>query len=284
MRTFEEIHPLRAELSRLKKQGKTIGFVPTMGYLHEGHLSLVRASRKRCDVTVVSIFVNPTQFAPNEDLAKYPRDMARDKTLLEKEKADILFAPGVAEMYPEDEPRTFVEVPELGQKLCGRSRPTHFRGVTTVVAKLFNIVQPDQAFFGLKDYQQYVIIKKMARDLDLPVEVVGCPIVREKDGLAMSSRNVYLSPAERKAALVLSKALTTAKELVQNSRTELSADELIRKLRNIIQQEPLAKIDYLEIVDSKTFQPVNNLNEDILVATAVFIGKTRLIDNIILSR
>ncbi len=275
MQVIEKIDLLRKEIARLKKTGKTVGFVPTMGFLHEGHMSLVRASKVHCDVTVVSIFVNPTQFGPTEDLAKYPRDMKRDTEMLSKEGTDIVFAPSVDEMYPEPEPRTYVEVPELGNKLCGVTRPTHFRGVTTVVAKLFNIVCPDKAFFGKKDYQQYVIIQKMVRDLDMPVDIIGCDIVREPDGLAMSSRNTYLAPAERKAALVLSMALRS----VDVSCVGKSATDVEQKVRSTIAAEPLARIDYVVVVDQRSLDPVTTVVPGTLVALAVFIGKTRLIDN-----
>ena len=266
---------LKKEISRQKKAGKTIGFVPTMGYLHEGHLSLVRASKKQCDVTVVSIFVNPMQFGPKEDLAKYPRDLKRDTQLLAEEKTDIVFIPTVEEMYPPHGPRTFVEVPELGTKLCGVSRPEHFRGVTTVVAKLFNIVQPDKAYFGKKDRQQYIIIKKMVADLTMPVEIVGCDIVREKDGLAMSSRNVYLSPAERKAALVLSRALGD----IGDTAIKKDATTVKAEIALVISDEPLAKVDYIEVVDPGTLEPVKKLSKGTFIALAVYVGKTRLIDN-----
>jgi pantoate--beta-alanine ligase len=270
-----------ADMKRLARawraDKKRIGFVPTMGYLHEGHLSLVRESKKRTDVTVVSIFVNPTQFGPNEDFKKYPRDLAQDSAYLEGGGVDALFFPGTAEIYPPGY-RTYVEVEGLGDRLCGKSRPGHFRGVATVVLKLFDIVGPDQAFFGAKDAQQVLIIKRMAGDLDLDVEVVTCPLVREPDGLALSSRNAYLGPAERKAALVLSASLRWAEKAV--GAGERDPARLVAGIRSILEAEPLARVDYVEAVDPETLEPVAELRGGVLVALAVFIGPTRLIDNI----
>jgi len=263
-----------------RRDGKRIGFVPTMGYLHEGHLSLVRSSKARSDITVVSIFVNPTQFGPNEDFKKYPRDLEKDAAYLKTMGVDCLFHPGAGEVYPPGF-RTFVEVPGLQDRLCGRSRPGHFRGVATVVLKLFDIVSPDFAFFGAKDAQQVLIIRRMAADLDLDVEVVTCPIVREADGLALSSRNAYLTTAERKAALVLSRGLVWAERAV--AAGERDTAKLVGGIRSVIEAEPLARIDYVEAVDPETLEPVVEIRGQILLALAVFIGSTRLIDNVRLS-
>ena len=253
-----------------------------MGALHAGHLSLVRAARERCEVVAASVFVNPAQFAPNEDFAKYPRDLERDKKLLAAEGVVLLFAPGVDEMYPEGA-ATIVYVEGLSEKLCGRSRPGHFRGVTTIVAKLFNIVGPDAAFFGQKDAAQVAIIRKMARDLNFPVEIVACPIVREPDGLAMSSRNTYLNPAERKQALALSRTLRQIEK--QFAAGERGANELISAGKAALAREPGVRLDYLEIVNPETLDPVSS--EDVcgaLVAVAAFVGGTRLIDNVVLTQ
>jgi pantoate--beta-alanine ligase len=251
-----------------------------MGYLHEGHISLVRESKTRADVTVASIFVNPAQFGPNEDFKKYPRDLEKDSAYLRAAGVDALFYPAAAEIYPAGY-RTYVEVEGLQDRLCGRSRPGHFRGVATVVLKLFDIVGPDQAFFGAKDAQQVLIIRRMAADLDLDVEVVTCPLVRESDGLALSSRNAYLGPAERTAALVLSTGLRWAEKAV--AAGERDAGRLVAGIRSIIEAEPLARIDYVEAVDPESLEPVAGLGGDVLVALAVFFGSTRLIDNVRLS-
>jgi pantoate--beta-alanine ligase len=263
----------------IRAKRKTIGFVPTMGYLHEGHLSLVRESRRKTDTTIVSIFVNPAQFGPSEDFKAYPRDLARDSALLRKEGVDLLFFPDAKDMYPPGF-RTYVEVTGLQDKLCGRTRPGHFRGVCTVVLKLFEIVRPDAAFFGQKDAQQVLIIQKMVKDLDLGIKVEALPIIREPDGLALSSRNRYLSPEERKAALVLSRSLKEAERLI--SRGEKRADKIIEKIKAMIGREPLARIDYAEIVDGRELEPVRSIREGALIALAVFIGKTRLIDNLVI--
>jgi pantoate--beta-alanine ligase len=260
-----------------RREGRRIGFVPTMGYLHEGHISLVRESKRRTDVTVVSIFVNPTQFGPNEDYQKYPRDLEQDSAFLLTAGVDVLFYPDAAEVYPPDY-RTFVEVEGLQDRLCGRSRPGHFRGVATVVLKLFNVVAPDVAFFGAKDAQQVLIIRRMAADLDLDVEIVTCPLVREPDGLALSSRNAYLDPAERKAALVLSASLRWAEKAVEAG--ERDAGRLVAGVRRIIEAEPLARIDYLEVVHPETLEPVAEIKGEVLLALAAFFGATRLIDNV----
>jgi pantoate--beta-alanine ligase len=279
METFSKIDDLKNKLKEERKKGKRIGFVPTMGYLHEGHLSLVRQSVKDNDLTVVSIFVNPIQFGPGEDFERYPRDIERDKRLLEKEGVDYLFFPTSEEMYPSGF-KTFVEVAELGKKLCGKSRPGHFRGVTTVVLKLFNIVQPDKAYFGQKDAQQAIIIKKMVKDLNLDVEIVVMPIVREEDGLAMSSRNVYLDEEERKNATVLYKSLKEAERMIKEG--ERDAEKVINRMREIVMSYPKALIDYIEIVDTEELNPVNPIKGKVLIALAVYIGKARLIDNTIL--
>jgi pantoate--beta-alanine ligase len=279
MRTVNTIAGMKAAAIEARSKGKTIGFVPTMGYLHEGHLSLVRESRKSADVTVVSIFVNPLQFGPQEDFRRYPRDPERDAALLEKEGVDILFLPENREMYPEGY-RTSVEVAGLQEKLCGRSRPGHFRGVATVVLKLFNIVRPDCAFFGQKDAQQVVILQKMVQDLNTDMEIRAMPIIREPDGLAMSSRNAYLSAEERRAALVLSSSLGEARRMFENG--ERAAGPIRERLSSAIAAESLARIDYVEIVDPSSLEPVERIDGEALVALAVYIGKTRLMDNEIL--
>jgi pantoate--beta-alanine ligase len=277
MKVVTGVAGMKALSRQWRAKGKKIGFVPTMGYLHEGHLSLVRESKKRADVTVVSIFVNPAQFGPAEDFKKYPRDLEKDSAYLEKGGVDCLFYPGAAEIYPPGY-RTYVEVHGLQDRLCGRSRPGHFRGVATVVLKLFEIVEPDIAFFGAKDAQQVLIINKMAADLDLDVEVVTCPLVREPDGLALSSRNAYLSPEERKAALVLSISLRWAERAI--AAGERDAAKVIGGIRAAIEAEPLARIDYVEAVDPGSLEPLAEIRGDVLIALAVFVGSTRLIDNI----
>ena len=278
MKVIKSIPALKSAVRRWKSKNRTIGFVPTMGYLHEGHLSLVRASKKKADVTVVSIFVNPMQFGPKEDFKTYPRDFERDAGLLEKEGIAVLFYPDAEEMYPGGY-KTYVEVHDLQDKLCGRSRPGHFRGVSTVVLKLFNIVRPDYAFFGQKDAQQAIILRRMARDLDLDVHVEIMPIVREADGLAMSSRNTYLGPDERKAGLSLSRSLRQAKMRIDAGERRPAV--ILGAMKEMIAAEPLARIDYIEAVDMETLEPVKEISEGTLIALAVFIGKTRLIDNMI---
>ena len=250
-----------------------------MGALHEGHLSLVRAARAACDVVAVSIFVNPTQFGPNEDLAKYPRSFERDGELLERERVELLFAPSVEEMYPPGA-LTWVTVEELSSKLDGRSRPTHFRGVTTVVSKLFHIVEPDVAYFGQKDAAQLAVIRRMVRDLNFPVEIVACPIVREPDGLAMSSRNAYLNPEQRKQALVLYRALMKVKQL--SDEGEHDAAKLLFAGQSELRCEPAVRLDYFEIVNPDTLDPVATVSQRALIAVAAYVGATRLIDNILL--
>jgi pantoate--beta-alanine ligase len=279
MDVLETIEQMRAACQAAKQQRNRLGFVPTMGALHEGHLSLVRAAQGRCDVVAASIFVNPTQFGPNEDFSKYPRSFERDRELLEKEGVELLFAPSVEEMYPGNAV-TFVTVEGLSERLCGKSRPGHFRGVTTVVAKLFHITQPDFAFFGQKDAAQVAIIRRMVRDLNLSVEIVACPIVREADGLAMSSRNAYLSSQERNSALVLSRSLTQMKTLFEQG--ERCAAKLGAAGRQIFEEEPSVRLDYIEIVSPETLEPVEHIDDPALVAVAAFVGGTRLIDNIVL--
>ncbi len=274
-----KISEVRAQVAAWKKEGLTVGLVPTMGYLHEGHTSLVDRAGKDCDRVVASVFVNPTQFAPGEDLETYPRDFDHDCALLEAHGCHLVFHPEVEEMYSQDA-ATFVEIlSEMPKQLCGKTRPTHFRGVCTVVSKLFNIVTPDKAFFGQKDAQQLAVIRRMAEDLSYPVEIVGCPIVREKDGLAKSSRNTYLSETERKAALVLSKAVFLGEELA--GQGERDVKQILGAMRKLIEEEPLARIDYVSAVDGVTMMPVENMQGQILFAVAVYIGKTRLIDNFI---
>ena len=280
MKTVTAVAGMKALCREWRGAGLTVGLVPTMGFLHEGHLSLVRESRRRCAVTVVSVFVNPAQFGPGEDFQTYPRDFAQDAALLEREGVDAIFHPAVPEMYPPGY-KTHVEVSDLQDRLCGRSRPGHFRGVCTVVLKLFEIVGPDLAFFGWKDAQQVVILKRMAADLDLDVEIAACPIVRESDGLAMSSRNTYLDPAERRAALVLSRSLAEARSLVEAG--ERDAGRLTAAVRSVIEAEALARVDYVEAVDAQTLEPLSRLEGDVLIAEAVHIGRTRLIDNLRLS-
>lgn len=281
MQILTAIADMRAASRAARGEGKRVGFVPTMGALHEGHLSLVRAAKAQCDLVAVSIFVNPTQFGPHEDFSKYPRTFEKDRAMLEKEGVNFLFAPSVEEMYPAGAV-TYVSVESLSEKLCGRSRPGHFRGVTTVVSKLFHVVEPAVAFFGQKDAAQAAIIGRMVRDLNLPVEIVVCPIVREADGLAMSSRNAYLSPQERKAALVLYRSLTQVQELV--GRGERSVEKLTEAGKDVFTAQSEAKLDYFEIVNPETLEPVANLTHGALVAVAAFLGRTRLIDNILLPR
>lgn len=277
MTVATKISEVRQQVKDWKRNGLTVGLVPTMGYLHEGHASLIKASVEHCDKTVVSVFLNPTQFAPNEDLESYPRDFDNDKKLCEEMGADLVFHPEVSEMYDEDS-STFVEIlSDMPKQLCGKTRPIHFRGVCTVVSKLFNIVTPDKAFFGEKDAQQLAIIRKMVKDMSYGIEIIGCPIVRESDGLAKSSRNTYLNDEERKAALCLSKAVNLGKEIIANG--EKNAETVLSKMKELINSEPLAKIDYVEAVDGVTMNPVKEIKENTLVAMAVYIGKTRLIDN-----
>lgn len=276
MKIFHTVEEMRAA-SRLARRSERLGLVPTMGALHEGHLSLVRAAKARCPFVAASIFVNPTQFGPNEDFAKYPRNFDRDRQLLETQGVDFLFAPQVDEMYAQGA-STYVTVEGLSERLCGHSRPGHFRGVTTVVAKLFHISEPDLAFFGQKDAAQVAVIRRMVRDLNMPVEIVACPIVREPDGLAMSSRNAYLSPEQRKSALVLHQSLLQVRHRFEAG--ERSVDALVAAGKALFRGD--AELDYLEIVDPDSLAPVQQWDKPALAAVAAFVGKTRLIDNLIL--
>ena len=273
------IAQVRAQVAAWKKEGLTVGLVPTIGYLHEGHASLVDEAVRQCDRVVASDFVNPTQFGPNEDLEAYPRDFDRDCALLEEHGCAMVFHPAVEEMYAPGA-ATYVEIlSDMPKQLCGKTRPIHFRGVCTVVSKLFNIVTPDKAFFGQKDAQQLAIIRQMVRDLSYGIEIVGCPIVREADGLAKSSRNTYLSQAERQAALVLSESVFLGQKMVAEGETD--ANKIVAAMTEHIQAQPLAKIDYVSAVDGVTMDPVDRIAGTVLVAMAVYIGKTRLIDNFI---
>jgi len=276
MEVIESISEMKDLVKKWKRQGLSIGFVPTMGYLHEGHLALVRRAKELSDRVVVSIFVNPIQFAPGEDYQRYPRDLERDKALLEKEGVDVLFSPKVEEMYPPGF-QTYVEVKELSSGLCGKYRPGHFVGVATVVLKLFNIVQPDIAVFGEKDYQQLKVIQRMVQDLNLDVKIIPHPTVREEDGLAMSSRNTYLSPEERKSAIALYKALNLAEELINQGERRVAT--LKEKLKEFIESFPYTKVQYIEFVHPETLKEVERVDEPTLLALAVFVGGARLIDN-----
>ena len=275
MKIVSTIEEVRAQVKEWKKEGQSIGFVPTMGYLHEGHMSLIDAAGEN-DKVVVSIFVNPMQFGPTEDLAGYPRDLEHDAKLCEEHGVDLIFHPTPEEMYG-DQFYSYVDMDVLTKELCGLSRPVHFRGVCTVVTKLFNIVTPDRAYFGQKDAQQLAVIKRMVKDLNMPLTVTGCPIIREADGLAKSSRNTYLSIEEREAALVLSRSIFLGKEMVEKG--ERDCKKILAAMTAEIEKEPLAKIDYVKIVDLDTMQQVEKIDRGILAAKAVYIGKTRLIDN-----
>lgn len=280
-KTVDEV---RKYVNAWRKEGFTIGLVPTMGYLHEGHASLVDKAVSMCDKVVASDFVNPTQFGPGEDLESYPRDFEHDCQLLEQHGCSLVFYPSVDEMYPDGNGKTdtYIEIlDDMPKQLCGKTRPIHFRGVCTVVGKLFNIVMPDKAFFGQKDAQQLAIIKRMVRDLSYGIEIVGCPIVREADGLAKSSRNTYLNPEERQAALCLSKAIFAGEKMAKDG--EKDADKIVAAMKEIIEKEPLAKIDYVSAVNGVTMATVSKIEGETLFAMAVYIGKTRLIDNFIYS-
>ena len=274
MEIITTIENIRSIVNHWKDKGYSIGFVPTMGYLHDGHAALIDQARKDNDKVIVSIFVNPIQFGENEDLSSYPRDLNRDKTLCESHGVNLIFTPTSDEMYHDR--KAFVNIVELSDTLCGISRPIHFKGVCTVVTKLFNIIQPTNAYFGEKDAQQLAIIRKMVYDLNFPVNIIGVPIVRESDGLAKSSRNTYLSSEERKAATILYKAIQEGKQYINRGA---SADSIINVMTNIVNTEPLAKIDYISVVDAITMQPVQEITAPVLVAMAVYIGSTRLIDN-----
>jgi pantoate--beta-alanine ligase len=279
MRTIEKIDAIRNILDLERKANRSIALVPTMGFLHAGHLSLIKEARKNNDIVVVSIFVNPTQFGPNEDLETYPRDLNRDQKLCEKEGVDYIFNPSVKEMYGQDYATYVITESDITNKLCGASREGHFKGVMSVVTKLFNIIGPDRAYFGRKDYQQVAVIKKMVRDLNIPIKIIDCPIVRESDGLAMSSRNTYLSPKERKDALVLSRSLKKAKENILNG--EKNKNVIRQEILDKINEIPYSEIDYVEILDAKTLEDIETIDRSVVIALAVKIGKPRLIDNII---
>ena len=276
MQVVATVQTMRAMVKEWKQHGLSVGLVPTMGYLHKGHASLIRHAVSECDRVVVSIFVNPMQFGPREDLETYPRDMARDKAICKENGAAIVFAPEALEMYPNDF-ATFVKVERLGGNLCGHSRPIHFRGVCTVVNKLFNIISPDRAYFGRKDAQQCIILGRMVRDMNLDVEIVDCPTVREPDGLAVSSRNVYLSSEERDAAKVLYRAIVVAEEMFQKG--ERKSAPLITRMREILDSETLVRADYVEVVNPQTLSAIQKIDRPVLVALAIYLGKTRLIDN-----
>jgi pantoate--beta-alanine ligase len=275
------ISELKTKLAQFRYQGKKIGFVPTMGYLHAGHASLMRKAKSEQDVVIASIFVNPLQFGPTEDFAVYPRDLERDSAIATEAGADIIFAPSVEEMYPNGHASllTYVDVQKVTERLCGASRPGHFRGVATVVAKLFHIVEPDVAYFGQKDAQQVVVLKRMVADLNMNVTIVAVPIVREQDGLAMSSRNVFLNPGERQAALVLFTALNIARDML--TAGERDGMKIVETLGDVIRKEPLASIDYISISDNNTLEELAFVDRTALIALAVRIGKTRLIDNFV---
>jgi len=279
VKIIRKIKNLRNEIKKIESKNKSIGFVPTMGALHEGHLSLIRQARKENDFVVVSIFVNPVQFGPKEDFKKYPRNPKQDGLLCRKEGVDIIFYPNTKELYPPNH-KTYVNVEGLSEVLCGKFRPGHFKGVTTVVAKLFNIINPGIAYFGQKDAQQAIIIKRMAEDLNIPVKIKVMPTVREKDKLAMSSRNVYLSRDERKDALVISESLNLAKDLIKNGVRD--ADKIMGSMRNLIQKKKKAKIDYVSVVDSDNLEPIKKIKNNCFIALAVWVGETRLIDNMII--
>lgn len=274
-----EIAEVRKQVKEWRRQGLTVGLVPTMGYLHEGHKSLIDRAVAENDRVVVSDFVNPIQFGVNEDLATYPRDIEADKRLCEQAGADLIFHPEVEEMYAPDF-STYVEMQKVSEGLCGKTRPTHFRGVCTVVCKLFHIVMPDKAYFGQKDAQQLAVIRRMVRDLNMDIEIIGCPIIREEDDLAKSSRNTYLNAEERKAALVLSRAVFHGEDMMKNG--ERDANTIIMAMRKLIEEEPLAKIDYVEMVNADSIESIARAEGRVLVAMAVYIGTTRLIDNFIM--
>jgi len=277
MKVVKKIKDAKKIIKTVKTKGKVVGFIPTMGALHQGHLSLIRRAKAKCDYVTVSIFVNPTQFGPGEDYRHYPRNEKQDLRLARQEKVDLIFAPGVSDIYP-DEQLSVVEVRKIQDRLCGRFRPGHFQGVATIVTKLFNIIQPDIAFFGQKDAQQAQVIKKMVKDLNMDIKIEISPIIREEDGLAMSSRNAYLSPRERKAATILYKSLKMARDLIKNG--EKKADKIIKKMRQLISKESKARIDYIEIVDPQSLSAVKTIKKEVLVTLAIWIGEARLIDNI----
>jgi len=279
MKIVTQIVDMQKEADYLRSKNQKIGFVPTMGYLHEGHLSLIREAKRYCDVVVMSIFVNPTQFGPNEDFKDYPRNFDRDVELANSVECDIVFCPNVREVYP-DNYLTFVEVEKITQVLCGLSRPTHFRGVTTIVAKLFNIVKPHLAVFGQKDAQQAIVIKRMVKDLNYDIEIIVAPIIREKDGLAMSSRNTYLSSDQRKQAVVLYQSLMTVRKMIEKGERNVAV--IKNHMIEMIDQQPDAVIDYIEVVDTTNLESMIKINGEVLIALAVKIGNARLIDNMII--
>ena len=278
---INNINIMKSTIQKIKIKGKKIGFVPTMGYLHQGHISLIKRARMENDFVVISIFVNPAQFGPGEDYLSYPRDLDRDRILAREAGVDILFNPSAGEMYPENF-KTYLHLEEIGNKMCGASRPNHFNGVATVVNKLFNIVKPDKAYFGQKDAQQVAVIRQMTEDLCMDVEIISCPIIRDKDGLALSSRNVYLDTEERKTAVLLYRSLMEARHLIQAG--EIDVEVIRRKIFETIGQIPNAHIDYIEIVDPHHLKKLNGIEGDgnSLIAIAVKIGRTRLIDNILI--
>ena len=278
MKIVSTVNDVRSTVKEWKKNDLKVGLVPTMGFLHEGHLSLIKKAVAENDKVVVSVFVNPTQFGPNEDFEAYPRDLNKDAALCEEAGADLIFHPEPEEMYP-DGFCSSVNMTGLTDALCGKSRPIHFQGVCTVVSKLFNIAAPDNAYFGEKDAQQLAIIKRMVKDLNFDIKITGCPIIREEDGLAKSSRNTYLNPEERQAALVLSKAVKCGRSLVEGGEKDSAV--ILKEMKSIIENEPLARIDYVEIVDMNTMKNIDKVKGDVLCAMAVYIGKTRLIDNFI---
>lgn len=280
MRIVSTVEEVRKQVKEWRAEGFSVGLVPTMGYLHEGHKSLIDKAVRQNDKVVVSVFVNPIQFGPTEDLATYPRDIERDAALCENAGAALIFHPEKENMYFDDF-CTYVDMDNLTKGLCGKSRPTHFRGVCTVVSKLFNIVQPDRAYFGQKDAQQLAVVRRMVRDLNFDLEIIGCPIIREEDGLAKSSRNTYLSAEERKAAVVLHKSLEKGERMLRGG--EKDAEKIKQAIREVILAEPLAKIDYVEVVDFDTLESVETADGEVLTAIAVYIGKTRLIDNVIVT-
>lgn len=281
MEIVAAVDEVRRRVKQWREEGLSVGLVPTMGYLHEGHKSLIDRAVEQNDRVVVSVFVNPIQFGPGEDLDTYPRDLGRDAALCEEAGASLIFHPEKEDMYFDDF-CTFVDMEGLTKGLCGRTRPTHFRGVCTVVSKLFNIVRPDRAYFGQKDAQQLAVIRRMVRDLNFDLEIIGCPIIREEDGLAKSSRNTYLSPAERKAATILHKGLMRGEELIRKGEKEAAV--IVREITETIRSEPLARIDYVEVVDFERIESIRTIEGTVLTAVAVYIGKTRLIDNFIITQ
>ena len=280
MKIVAAVEEVREQVRAWREEGLSVGLVPTMGYLHEGHKSLIDKAVEQNDRVVVSVFVNPIQFGPGEDLATYPRDLERDAALCEKAGASLIFHPEKENTYFDDF-CTYIAMDDLTKGLCGKTRPTHFRGVCTVVGKLFNIVQPDRAYFGQKDAQQLAVIRRMVRDLNFDLEIIGCPIIREADGLAKSSRNTYLSGEEREAATILHKGLLRGEELIRNG--EKSASVIAREITRVIESEPLARIDYVEVVDFDRIEKIDTIEGTVLTAVAVYIGKTRLIDNFIIT-